>query len=79
MVAMGGKNVQLVCVQGGDIVIMMPRRRMLREEAINLAAYLVSLACGEDDFIETLSAIEGAEEPPRIVPIATPQGGPDAA
>lgn len=79
-VAMQGRNVQLVGVQAGtgEIVIGMPRPRMSREEAINLAAYLVSLACGEDDFIETLEAIEGREAPRRVLPIAPPDGS-DAA
>lgn len=79
MIAMQGRNVQLVGVLGTEIVIAMPRLRMSREEAVNLAAYLVSLACGEDDFIETLSAIEGKDEPPsRVIPIGPPDGS-DAA
>jgi hypothetical protein len=80
MIAMQGKNVQLVGVQGGSIVIGMPRVRMSREEAINLAAFLVSLAAGEDDFIETLSAIEGEDPAGKVLPIAPPAPeGPDAA
>jgi hypothetical protein len=81
MVAMEGRNVQLVGVLSGtgEIVIGMPRSRMSREEAVNLAAYLVSLACGEDDFIETLNAIEGKEKREgRVFPIAPPEG-PEAA
>jgi hypothetical protein len=58
MIAKEGRNVQLVAIRGSEIVIMQPRQRMSREEAINLAAYLVALADGEDDFIETLSSIE---------------------
>jgi hypothetical protein len=57
MVAMQGRNVQLVAIQGSEIVVLQPRVRMSREEAINLAAYLVALSDGEDDFIETLSAL----------------------
>jgi hypothetical protein len=83
MIAMEGRNVHLVGIQAasGEIVIGMPRIRMSREEAINLAAYMVSLACGEDDFIETLSAIEGREEPSRVIPIVPrrPPDGSDAA
>jgi len=82
MVAMQGKNVQMVGVHAasGELVIGMPRLRMSREEAINLAAFLVSLAAGEDDFIETLEAIEGREEPSKVLRITpAPPEGPDAA
>jgi hypothetical protein len=58
MVAMQGRNVQLVAIRGSEIIVMAPRLKMSREEAVNLAAYLVALADGEDDFIETLADLE---------------------
>jgi hypothetical protein len=59
MIAMQGRNVQMVGVRGESIVLLAPRPIMTREEAINLAAWLVALLDGEDDFNETLAAVEG--------------------
>ena len=40
-------NDQLVGVQGGKIVIMLPRRVMTPQEALRHAAWLVCLASGQ--------------------------------
>jgi hypothetical protein len=77
MIAMEGRNVQLVAIRGNEIVILQPRQKMSREEAVNLAAYLVALADGEDDFIETLSDLQDRTNPRTILDPVPPD--PEAA
>lgn len=52
------RNLQLVTIDAGKVDILMPRVSMSREEAINLAAYLVALVDGEDEFNELLSQLD---------------------
>lgn len=45
-------NKFLVAVHGDDVVIVNPRRRMDKDDALNLAAWLVALAGGLPPVIE---------------------------
>jgi hypothetical protein len=81
MVAMEGRNIQLVAVRDDRVLVMAPRLVMSREEAVNLAAYLVALSGGEDDFIETLSHLEESDlgkMRAAVLPMPTPPD-PEAA
>lgn len=51
-------NKQLIGVKGNDIIIMLPKQKMSKEEALVHAAYLVVLADGEDRFQEILEAVQ---------------------
>ena len=51
-------NIQLVSVQGDRIWILNPKRDMSRQEALNLAAWLVALANSGSEFVDTLRAIQ---------------------
>ena len=50
-------NIQFVGWQGGEIVVMMPRARMTRQQALAHAAWLVALADDDDEFAEYLEAV----------------------
>ena len=57
-------NIQIVGSQGGDVVVMMPRRRMSPTEAMVHAAWLVAIAetqalmtGDEPDFDELLNRV----------------------
>ena len=51
-------NDQMVGVMGGDIVIMNPKTRMTKEEALRHAAWLVALAFPDDgEFEAVLDAV----------------------
>lgn len=43
-------NSQMVGVQGDNILIMMPKQKMTKAEALVLAAWLLMLADDNDDF-----------------------------
>lgn len=43
-------NAQMVGVQGNDIIILMPKQKMTKPEALVLAAWLMTLADDNDDF-----------------------------
>jgi len=45
-------NDQAVGMQGDDIVVLFPKQRMTKEEALRLAAHLVSLADWSEDHAE---------------------------
>lgn len=50
-------NDQLVGVRGDEIVVVMPRQRMTKTEALRHAAWLVALADDDDEFPLVLAAI----------------------
>jgi hypothetical protein len=51
-------NAQLVGVNAGDIVILVPKRRMTKDEAIAHAAWLIALADPhKEKFDDVLQAI----------------------
>ena len=53
-------NKFFVGVKGGHITVMYPVSTLLRADALNLAAYLVTLV-GDDDLWErTLAAVQGS-------------------
>jgi hypothetical protein len=52
-------NAQLAGRQGDQVVVVLPRGRMSREEALTHAAWLVTLAEGEDEFGAYLKAVQG--------------------
>jgi hypothetical protein len=53
-------NAQFVGRNGsGEIIVLMPRVSMTREEALVHAAWLVAIAEGEDEFSDYLSAVRG--------------------
>ena len=47
-----------VSVQGDSIVILMFQQRLSREQALNLAAWLVALADQENQFPKLLEAVQ---------------------
>ncbi len=50
-----------VSIQGGNIVLLNARHVLSKDEALNLAAYLVSMADpGGDKFAEVLTAVQEA-------------------
>lgn len=51
-------NMQGVAVQGDSVIVLMPRQRMTRSEAMTHAAWLVALSGGRDMFLEVLDAVE---------------------
>lgn len=52
-------NMQLVSTQGKDIVVMRPKNRMTKAEALTHAAWLVALADEDDSFTDYLEAVLG--------------------
>lgn len=50
-------NSQMVCTNGDNIVIMMPKGTMTRKEALVLAAWLVSLA-DRGEFADILKEVQ---------------------
>lgn len=51
-------NDQLVSAQGDAILVLMPKNRMTKEQAMRQAAWLVALAGGREAFLEVLDAVE---------------------
>ena len=49
-------NDSLVCAQGDKLVIMNPRQRLTREEALRLAAYIVAMT-DFDEFRRVYDAV----------------------
>ncbi len=50
-------NMHLVAVKGDDIVIMNPRVRMTKADALNLAAWLVALSDDNEEFNNLLARV----------------------
>lgn len=53
-------NDQIVAVQGDSIIVMAPKNRMTREEAMRHAAWLITLAGDDARFTEILQAVRNA-------------------
>lgn len=53
-------NRYCVSMLGDDIVIRFPVRQLRREEALNLAAWLVAMADDKDEFAAILAAVQNA-------------------
>jgi hypothetical protein len=51
-------NIRLVAVADDKIVVQRPAAHMTRCEALNLAAWLVSLADDDDEFQELLKKVQ---------------------
>lgn len=54
---MDTSNIQMVGVQGGDIVVMAPKTRMTKDEALMHAAWIVALADEGGNFETILDAV----------------------
>lgn len=54
------ENEQMVSVVDGDIVILMPKRRMNKEEALRFAAWIVALSDIDDEFDDILKAVRNS-------------------
>lgn len=48
----------LVGIQGDDILIMNPQRRLTKEQALVLAAYIVSMIGDEQAWLNVLATVE---------------------
>lgn len=58
MTGIDASNLQFVGRDGfGEIVIVMPRARMTRQQALAHAAWLVAVADDDDEFAEYLAAV----------------------
>lgn len=51
-------NDQLVGIQGDDIIVMFPKQRMTKPEALRHAAWIVALADTKDEFAALLAAVQ---------------------
>lgn len=51
-------NYQLVGVTGDDVIVMMPKARMTRAQALLHAAWLVAIADEHNDFARVLRAVQ---------------------
>lgn len=50
-------NESIVALQGENVIIMNPRTVMTREQALNLAAWIVAIADREGEFNDTLRQV----------------------
>lgn len=51
-------NDQLVGAQGEEIIVMFPKQRMGKAEALRHAAWIVALADTKDEFPAVLAAVQ---------------------
>ena len=53
-------NKWLIGSGGGDIVVMLPTRKLSKQDALVFAAYLVSMVGDDDEWQRTLAAVQSA-------------------